>query len=221
MIAEELIDASYPVLKSTDLAEKALDLMEETGFVCLPVVNEGVFLGFLFEDTIHTLFETNVAILNLKLSNIDCLVKNTDHWYEVLRKASVFNSNIVSVVNHAKQLVGIIRMESIFNRFYGMTAFKNPGGIIVLQLEHREYSLADISRVVESNGAKILSAILSEDDNTNNFVFLTLKLNLDELTRVIAGLERYHYNIVGQFHQAEFENIDKQRLDNFFKFINI
>lgn len=221
MIAEELIDASYPVLKSSELAERALDLIEDTGCNNLPVVEDGLFLGFLQEQIVHSLFDTNVVIKNLQLSNKDCLVYNTDHWYEVLRKASTNNSNEVAVVDHSLNLLGVVKMESLINRFYGMTAFKNPGGIIVLQIDNKSYSLADISRIVESNGANILSAILSEDDNSQNFVFLTLKLNLDELTRVIAGLERYHYNIVGQFHQAEFENIDKQRLDNFFKFINI
>ena len=67
------------------------------------------------------------------------------------------------------------------------------GSILVLTMEERDYSLSQISRYVEENNAKILSAHVIADEHDPYRIRLTLRLNTDNLARIKATLERFSH----------------------------
>jgi len=76
----------------------------------------------------------------------------------------------------------------------GLSSLDQPGGILVLELIERDYSLSQIAQIVESNNAKILSMYINSlSDST--MLEVTLKLNTSELTSIIRTFERYNYDI--------------------------
>jgi DNA-binding winged helix-turn-helix (wHTH) protein len=52
-------------------------------------------------------------------------------------------------------------------------------------------------------------------------VKVTLKLDKLDVSRVVATLERFGYNVIAKFQEIETIDHDKERLDMFFKFLNI
>jgi hypothetical protein len=100
-------------------------------------------------------------------------------------------------------------------------AVKNPGGIIVLEINANDYSLTQIAQIVESNDAKILSMyITSPQDSTK--MDLTLKINRIDLTSIIQTFVRFDYMVKAQFMEDdEMENLYSNRYEQFMLYLNI
>ena len=67
-------------------------------------------------------------------------------------------------------------MTSIANT----SSMKDKGGIIVLEINQVDYSMAQIGQIVESNDAKILSSTILSDASSTK-LDVTLKINQEEL----------------------------------------
>jgi hypothetical protein len=97
---------------------------------------------------------------------------------------------------------------------------KEHGGILVLEMNQVDYSLAQIAQIVESNNAKILSSyITSNEESTHTEV--TLKINTSNLTSIIRTFERYDYQVKAAYQDKAAEEDLRQRFDalmNFMKF---
>ena len=65
--------------------------------------------------------------------------------------------------------------------------------LIVEKLE-LDYSMSEISQIVEANGAKLLGLYLSEKQN--DFVQVTLKIVSNEINEIIQTFRRYDYKII-------------------------
>jgi hypothetical protein len=98
--------------------------------------------------------------------------------------------------------------------------FKESGGIIVLEVNRNDYSLAQIAQIVESNNAKILSSyIMSSPDSSK--IDITLKINQIELDRILRTFERYDYVISASYQKSNFDDDLQHRFDSLINFLNI
>jgi predicted transcriptional regulator len=128
---------------------------------------------------------------------------------------------VVPVLDEQQEYFGVITVNDTIAAFGQMSALQGQGGILVLSMNERDYSLSEISRHVEENKAKILSAYVSPDELDPYKIKLTLKLNITDLNRIIATLERFDYRIVAQFHDAADVKEDQDRLDLLLRYLNI
>jgi len=105
--------------------------------------------------------------------------------------------------------------------FAETTALKNPGGIIVLEINNNDYSLAQIAQIVEGNDAKILSTFITSHPNSTKLE-LTLKLNVTDLTSIHQTFNRYNYTILGSYmkHDEE-EDLLEDRYNLLIKYLNM
>jgi acetoin utilization protein AcuB len=221
MLAEELINQMIPPLKPTDTAGKALSWMNNLHIAQLPVVDHQIYQGIVTEDAIVEAEDLSRALSTIDLVFSDLNVHHDTHFYDVLKKASKNKLQIVSVLDQDNKYLGVISVSDASAAIANMFASQGPGGIIVLAMKDTDYSLAQISRLVENNDAKIMSAFVTNEDRDPNIIRVTLKLDKIELSRVIATLERYSYQVVAQFQEASLQNNDKDRLDLLLRYMNI
>jgi hypothetical protein len=128
---------------------------------------------------------------------------------------------LVAVVDNNKKFAGVISVHDTSSAMAQMFASQGAGGIIVLSMTERNYSLAEISRHVESNDIKILSAFVVEDEQDPSMIKVTLKFNKSDLSRLVATFERYNYKIIAKFQETELLSNDKERLDMLLKYLSI
>jgi hypothetical protein len=88
-------------------------------------------------------------------------------------------------------------------------------------MNHIDYSLAEISRLIEENHAKILSSILKEDPLDNGKIRLTLKINQLDLSRIVATLERFGYRVIGRYQESRPVGDEKERIDMLLRYLDI
>ncbi len=221
MLAEEFINQMIPPLKLNDSSQTALNWMEVFHLTQLAVVDERMFKGIIDEESILEKNNPNLPISEYPLSYKDVSVKSSSHYYDVINLASKNQLELVPVIGEANEYLGVISVNETSVAIAKMFASQGPGGIIVLAMKEIDYSLAQISRLIEANDTKILSVFVTDDSKKDSYVKVTLKLNRVDLTRVIATLERYDYKIIAQFQESDVENYDKDRLDMLFKYLNM
>ncbi len=221
MIAEELINHMIPPLKVTDDAHKAIVWMEEFRCNQLPVVNNGELLGFISEEIILESNEDSKKLEEYNLFGQKCVVGMESHFYDILRIANENKLQMVAVVDDEKKYHGIITVQDIMASFAQTAAIQMPGGILVLSMDLIDYSLAEISRYVEENNAKIISSSLIEDPLDKGKIKVTLKINQQDLSRIVATLERFGYRVIGRYQEARAPEAEKERLDLLLKYLDI
>ena len=221
MIAEELINQMIPALKLTDTAEKAIIWMEELKTNQLPVIENRIFKGLITEDIILESNNLDKKIGEFKLISEHCYVNEDQHLFDIIRLAQECDSELVAIINNKGEFMGVSRHEDTMKAFSNTLAIQGRGGILVLEMRYIDYSMAQISRLIESDGAKILGSYLSQDHQDPNYVYLTLKISKEDLTSVIATLERFSYKIIAKFHESSNVDTERERLDNLLNFLNI
>lgn len=220
MLAEELINLMIPPLKLSDTGQVALNWMDEFRLTQLPVVDQKKYVGMIKEEDILELNNPLLPLSSYKLEHLDLKVLPDTHYLDLLKKADQYKVSLLPVIDSTDTYQGIVSVNDISSALAQMLNSYGPGGIIVLYLKERDYSLSQISRLVESNDAKILSSFVNTDKDTEHLK-LTLKLNKTDVSRVIATLERHEYKIIAQFQEGESIEQDKDRLDLLFKYLNI
>ncbi|MEZ5053622.1 MAG: CBS domain-containing protein [Chitinophagales bacterium] len=219
MFAKDYIDTSLPFLRTTDTVEYALDLMQEYKQETLAVVHNNHCIGLLTE---HFLLEFDglMKIENLKEHCIQQQVAETAHIFDVLKLATANTLVCVPVINAEQEYVGIITAQKIMQHFAQDAALENNGGVLVLEMESRDYSLTEISRIVESNNAAILHSMISSIPNQQK-LYVSLKINKDDLKDIQLSFERYQYNVIAVIHQSEYEIQLKERYDSLMRYLEV
>lgn len=221
MIAEELINHMIPPLKVTDDAHKAIVWMEEFRCNFLPVVEDGQLLGFISEEIIMESNDIEKSVAKFPLVGKSCSVAMDSHFFDVLRVAGEHKLNMVAVLNEEGRYSGIITVQDVMANFAQSASVQMPGGILVLSMDLIDYSLAEISRYVEENNAKIISSTMVEDALDKGKIKLTLKINQLDLSRIVATLERFGYRVIGRYQEDARDDDSKERLDMLMKYLNM
>ncbi|OEK06823.1 cbs domain containing protein [Roseivirga misakiensis] len=221
MVALELINHMIPPLKPTDDGHKAIVWMEELRMNQLPVIEKGRFLGFINEEIILEENDSKKPVNQYYLDAEQCFVTEHQHFYDVIKVAAQHESQLVAVLSDSGIFQGVIALEDTINAFAESTAVQEPGAILVLLMNQRDYSLAEISRLIESEDVKILSSTINSDPKDAAMLRVTLKLNKSEVSHVTASLERFGYRIIGRFQEEEIKSNDQERFDLLMRYLNI
>lgn len=220
MIAKELITDEIPPLKKSDAGTKALEWMQEFRVSHLPVVDKGVLLGIVSDNDLLDLNSPKEAIGKLKIPLLRPFVLEGHHAFEVLKLISTLDISVVPVVDETMNYKGLITFKGLMHAIASMPFVNEPGGVVILEMNITDYSLAQIAQIVEGNDAKVLSSyITSNADSTK--IEVTIKINKEDLSPIIQTFNRYNYTIKASFHQSEFVEDLKNRFDSFMNYINI
>jgi len=221
MLAKDLISDTVPALRTSDNGQKALYWMDIFRISHLPIVNNQDFLGLISDKDIYDHNMAEEPIGNHSLSLFSPFVTYDQHLYEVMELASRLNLTVVPVLDHNSHYLGVITLNDLLHYFSDFSALKEPGAIIVLDMNMHDYSLAQISQIVESNDAKILSVCVSSHTSSTKLE-VTLKINRTDLASIIQTFNRYNYIIKGTFmDEDDMNSFYENRYEMFMKYLSI
>jgi acetoin utilization protein AcuB len=221
VIAEDLINHMIPPLKGVDDAHKAIVWMDEFRCNHMPVVEDGKLLGFISEEIILESNDIDKKVKDFDLVGQLCYVHLSSHFYDILKIAADQKLQAVAVLNDEGIYTGIITVQDTLTSFAQTAAVQMPGGILVLSMNHNDYSLAEISRLIEENRARVLSSIVKEDPLDQGKIRLTLKLSELDLSRIVATLERFGYKVIGRYQESKPVTSEKDRIDMLLRYLDI
>ncbi len=220
MLAKDLITDDIPPLKPSDTGLMAINWMDEFKVSHLPIVKNHEYLGLISDTDILDYDITDDELGKCKISLIRPYVLESQHVYEVIKMISTMKLTVLPVLDEQLNYIGLIPATILIQQFATLAATREPGGIIVLEMNNHDYTLAQIAQIVESNDGKILSSYVNHiPDSTKMEV--TLKINREDLSGIIQTFYRYNYNVKASFHQSEFRDDMKNRFDSFMNYLNI
>lgn len=172
------------VLSTKDTAQKALELIEENGFLSLPVTEDRKFIGFLSKQFIYeTYFKENQTDLNAFLqrsvkefihNRVECVTQDL----LVEEAAEIFFNNKVRflpVNNELGEFQGILTQKSLFGVITKVYGLKDPK--LSILTDDFKGTLAKIAEIISKNGGNI----------TNIALFDTEVMGIQEISVRIVG----------------------------------
>lgn len=221
MVAKDLISDVIPSLKTSDAGQTALNWMEIFRISHLPIVNNQDFLGLISDTDIYDMNQPEEPVGNHELTLLKPYVFDDQHIFEVIGLAARLKLTIVPVLDHNNHYRGVITINDLVRYLAGLSSMDQPGGLIVLELTERDYSLSQIAQIVESNNMRIMSLYLTSPSDSTKLE-VTLKVNSNDLASVVRTFERYNYDVKTWI--ASDDSMDRfytERFDHFMKYLNM
>ncbi len=219
MIAENLISDVIVPLRTSDTGEEALSIMNEFFVRHLPIVNNEQLLGLVSEEDILDM-DVEEPVGSYKLSIHQPYVSARAHLYEVMRLLAENNLTVIPVVDDSHSYIGLITLEDLLRFFANSGSFRDPGSIIVLEMGRQDYSLSEISRLVESENAVILSTFVTTYAESSR-IDITLKINTQNISAILATFQRFDYQIKASFSESNYTDTLRERYDALMNYLNV
>lgn len=220
MLARDLISIDIPPLNIHDEGKKALEWMDEFKVSHLPVIDKTHYVGLISDTEIIDFIAPAEQLNKLRKSLSKPFVYDYQHAYEALKIYSMHDISTIPVLDEHEHYMGVITQQHLLHYFAEMTDARDPGSIIVLELNQMDYSLSQIAQIAESNGAKILSLFITPHRDSTQ-LDVTLKINLENASGVLQTLERYGYVVRASYSQGNAQKDLKDRYDSLMQYLNV
>lgn len=218
MLTRDLISHSIPYLHLDDKVFHALQLMNDYHVAHLPIVAEDKYIGVISEEQLlHS--DDDDLLEQLLISDGGKSVQANDHFLKAIQIAVQNNISIVPVIEE-NHIIGIITYNDLLRNASDFMSLNDPGGLIVLEIEGKDYSFNELNRIVESNDAQITQLNSFTDPETGTMQ-VTIRINKVEISDIITTLQRYEYSIKYYFGEELYENELRSNYDNLMHYLKI
>jgi CBS domain-containing protein len=219
MLASQLIQSKYPSVDIQEDVSFALRMMNDYEMLHLPVLSEEKFFGMIDKDDLLDADE-KATLLTLEYNIVKISVLPEEHFLLALKISTGFGLTIVPVVSKEKELLGIITQKDLLSAAGNFLGQDESGGIIEMEIEKRNYSFGELSRLVETNNA-FITQLNTSTDSITGLLKVTIKVNKFEISDIISTLQRYDYRITFYYGEELFENELKENYDLLMTYLRI
>ena len=189
----------YPIISATDnrqlVGQASLDDIQQYGHPENASLEQGAGYGLVIKSSMHVLEAAHIMLRNERNS---LPVVSTDGTY-------------AGVLSKFKLIEAVTRLLNL----------GDSGTLIMIELKPRDFMLSDIIRIIESEGARILTLTVQAPDAINEHYRISVKLNLDDLSRVGSALRRYGYLLSVESASELSDEELSDKADAFMRFLDI
>jgi len=212
------ITNDYKPIHSQEMIGAVKDFFEELNFSHFPIIEEEIFIGSIAADDIET-FDNDKKISDYKYALEHFFARTNMIWLDVLEVFSKNHTNLVPILDENNKYVGYYEIEDVFKFFQETTFLKEQGALLIVKKTITDYSMSQITQIIESNNGKILGLFISNTDA--NSVEVTIKINVGAINEIIQTFRRYNYEIISEHNEDNYINNLKERSDYLDKYLNI
>lgn len=220
MVAEQLINYMVPPLKKEDDITRAKQWMDEFHVKQLPVVENNKLLGFISEDLLYDSEIMYATVGEYPLIGSNCLVALSQHYYDVLKVQSQNGMDMVAVLDLEENFKGVVLVSDVLKEFADTAIVNSEGAIISLKSSLNDYSLSEISRIVEMNESIILGANVKPDKSDPSLIEVVLRINNQDVNQIASGLSKSGYTVTSSFNTNDKSFDEKDRYGLLMKYLN-
>jgi predicted transcriptional regulator len=207
MNPQQLISPFVPILEPTDTGNRALFLMDENNLSQLPLVVDEKYIALVREEDLFNWEHRDQPLSTSEFLTYRPAFFSTNHPFDALKLFHQQHLEVLPMIDNEKHYFGSITTDTLLQYFAETTGVDDEGGVIVLEVDIRNYSLAEISRITEAESVSIVHSHIHLN-KTNGKLEVTLKTNKTDLSGLIASLERYSFQILKVFgEQAHHEEM--------------
>ncbi len=212
------ITNDYKAIDANETIGTVQSFFDELTYSHFPVVEESIFIGSIAADDIET-FDSDKKVTDYKYVLEHFFARTTMIWLDVLEVFAKNHTNLVPILDENNKYVGYYEIEDIIKFFHETPFLKEQGAILIVSKNTIDYSMSQITQIVESNNGKLLGLFISNSDI--NTIEVTLKISVGSLNEIIQTFRRYNYDIISEHNEDNYINNLKERSDYLDKYLNI
>lgn len=220
MLNKDAISVTIPTLTLDDTVAQAMQLMNEFHVEHLAVVTDTKLAGLVYEADLLNLPNDGITLSQIQSSFSKLAVRSDNHFLEAVQMFNEYGLTVIPVIEGEQEFMGAIVHSDLLKQLAKQSGANEPGGVIVIETEKRDYSFSEISKLVETNDAYI-TQLNSYYDNTTETFIVTLKVNKFEISDIVATFQRYDYTVKYYFGEELFENELRNNYDHLMNYLNM
>jgi len=214
----EYINNDFKPFPSRETVAEVQGFFADVSYSHFPIMEDDTYIGSVSAVDAET-FDTSKAIADYKYTLEGFFVRTTMIWLDVLEVFARNNANIVPILDDKNKYLGYYEITDVV-KFFNETPFlKETGAIIIVEKPIADYSMSQISQIVESNNGKLLGIFVSEADSEK--VQITIKTTTGGTNEIIQSFRRYNYKIISEHQDDDYMNTLKERSEYLDKYLNI
>ncbi len=214
----DYINNDYRPINNKESILDVRDFFEDKNFSHFPVIQDNTYIGSFSKEDLEN-FDPDKTVADYLYSLEGFFVREGQSWMEILESFAKNNTNLIPVLDQDQKYLGYYELESIVG-FFNQTPFlKEQGSIIVIKKAAFDYSIGQITQIVEGNNGKLLGVFISNSDNLE--VEITIKIAVGEMNNIIQSFRRYGYEIISNHQEDNFINLLKDRSEYLEKYLSI
>jgi len=213
MLLQQLLSPDMPTGAPSDNIDYISSLFFASKLQQLPMVDDGRYLGLLEEKDLLALQDEPEGLYEHSYENFRPAISINAHPFEALRIIHQHGLSVLPVLNDEQEYAGSLTKEDLVSYLIENMGIDVTGGIIVLEMEPRNYSLSQVARICENEQVLILGAQVKTNVLTSKLE-LTIKTNTTDLSAVVQALERFEYTVLDTYGDQKIENdiVDRYKL---------
>ena len=220
MHAVDLITQEIPPLRPTDTVGRAMDWMEEFKVSHLPVVENQRLLGLVHDEALVDRNDLKAEVRSIVDAVEPPYVRGGQHIYDVMKLMSERGLSVLPVLDMTGVYLGAISEREALKKLAEITNIREPGSVVVLEMNQNDYSLQEIARIVEGSDGKLLS-VYSHTLADSTRVEITLKINREDISDILRTFERYEYFVKNTYQGSTFHDDLRGRYDSLMRYIDL
>jgi predicted transcriptional regulator len=212
------ITTDFKAIDSQDTIASVKDFFDDLTFSHFPVVEEGIYIGSISSEDIET-FDIDKKVIDYKYTLASFFTRTNSIWLEVLEVFAKNHTNLIPVLDENNSYIGYYEIDDIMSFFHQTPFLKEQGRIIKVKKGVLDYSMSQITQIVESNNGKLLGLFISESDVDS--IEVTMKISLGAINEIVQTFRRYNYEIISEHQEDNYISSLKERSDYLDKYLNI
>ncbi len=192
-ITDYILNEIKPLKLKSSVAD-AIELFDNYPITHFPVIENDKLLGSFAEDDIHTTNENDHELVEHAHLLNSFFADEKATVLELLKVFADNDTNIIPVLNKNKDYIGYYDLRDVLDVFSTSPFMIEESETLIVEKLENDYSMSEISQIIESNSAKLLGCYISE--KKNDFVQITLKIVSSDIHEIMHTFRRYEYKII-------------------------
>jgi CBS domain-containing protein len=221
MLVQELTNRDISPLKLTDSVGNALlriDLLHTTKIAV--VDDNGRLIGMASIDKMVEVVDEEVPLSEIRLED-PISVPEHQHLFEASRIMLAKELYLLPVTGKDMKFTGMLKKRDVLEALGEVFNLSTFGSVISVELSQTDFTLSDIVRIIEMEGAKILGVAVQQPKANNPVFRVSFKLNLEDSSVISSALRRFGYTITSEANSEALEHNFSDRADELIRYLDI
>ncbi len=213
------INTSWPSIQIGDQISKVYKKLEK--HESLPLCDGRSYLGVITLDEFDQITKDDQNEFGFTDARLfRPMVSVHQSPIEATRTLQSIPLDFLPIVDAEGQYLGVWDLDSIRDYYLDTEAMRSDGAVITLEVEPRNYSLSEIAQICESSDKRVLGMDIHTNDH-NDTLLVTMHLDEQNISDLIAALERYGYNIVNTLGYQDNQDKLKENYDVLMSYLEL
>jgi hypothetical protein len=161
-------------------------------------------------DTLESLFQYSPIIA----------VAAEQHFLTAVASLVGRQLTVVPVVTGQYEYIGCITAQQLLQYLAQMIGANSGGALLVVEMEPHQFSISELSKLIETNDAHITQLNTAVHPETG-MLLVTIRINKNEVSDIVATLQRYDYHLVFYAGEEHYENELRQNYQHLMNFLTM